>query len=152
MQFAVRLAFLSVLLFSSLTAFPIESFASVSKAEQRYSALIDNYALANGVPLDLARAVVKHESGFRAASTGAAGEIGLMQIKLSTARDMGYEGSAERLYTPATNIRWGMKYLGEARKLAGGSRCGTLSRYNGGHGTTRMIRGYCDKVEEAMRS
>jgi len=60
-----------------------------------------------------------------------------MQIKLSAARDMGYEGSAAELYDPATNVRRGMKYLGEARVLADGSECGTLSKYHGGHGTKR---------------
>ena len=74
-----------------------------------------------------------------------------MQIKLSTARDMGYEGNAMELYEPATNIRWGMKYLGKARELAGGSECGTLSRYNGGHGTKRMIHSYCSKVRQEKR-
>jgi soluble lytic murein transglycosylase-like protein len=45
-----------------------------------------------------------------------------------------------------------MKYLGQARKLAGGSECGALSRYNGGHGTKRMIKGYCSKVQGAKSS
>jgi soluble lytic murein transglycosylase-like protein len=151
MQFAVRFAYLSVLFVFSVMVFSIDSVAAKTKAEQRYSALITEHARANGVPLDLARAVVKHESRFKADATGAAGEIGLMQIKLSTARGMGYKGTAKGLYDPATNIRWGMKYLGKARELAGGSQCGTLSRYNGGHGTKRMIRGYCNKVEAAMR-
>lgn len=117
----------------------------------RYEAIIANHALANDIPLNLARAVVKHESAFDPDATGQAGEIGLMQIKLATARLMGFKGSAADLYDPATNIRYGMKYLGEARELAGGSECGTLSKYNGGHGTRRMIRGYCSKVRLAMR-
>ena len=137
-----------------LTAFQGNASANISKtgqAIQRYSAIISNHALANDIPLDLALAVVAHESRFDADATGQAGEIGLMQIKLSTARDMGYEGSAAELYEPANNIRWGMKYLGKARELAGGSECGTLSRYNGGHGTKRMIRSYCSKVRQAKR-
>jgi len=137
-----------------LTAFQGNASANISKAGQamqRYSAIISNHALANDIPLDLALAVVAHESRFDADATGQAGEIGLMQIKLETARDMGYEGSATELYEPATNILWGMKYLGRARELAGGSECGALSRYNGGHGTKRMIRSYCNKVREAKR-
>jgi soluble lytic murein transglycosylase-like protein len=72
-----------------------------------------------------------------------------MQIKHSTAQFLGFTGSRAELYDPKTNVRWGMKYLGQAQKLAGGSECGTLSRYNGGHGTKRMIRGYCSKVVKA---
>lgn len=142
------------LILSGLTAFQGNAFANVSKAgqaPQRYGAIISNHALANDIPLDLALAVVAHESRFDADATGQAGEIGLMQIKLSTARDMGYEGNAMELYEPATNIRWGMKYLGKARELAGGSECGTLSRYNGGHGTKRIIHSYCSKVRREKR-
>lgn len=152
MRHAFRNAFYSALVLCGIAAFSNSAFASASTAEpgmQRYGAMIANHALANDVPLDLALAVVKHESRFDADATGQAGEIGLMQIKLSTARGMGYKGSASKLYAPATNVRWGMKYLGKARELAGGSECGTLSRYNGGHGTRRLIRGYCSKVRLA---
>lgn len=152
MRYAFRNAFYFILILCGLTVFLGNAVASTSRAEQamnRYSAIISNHALANNIPIDLALAVVRHESTFDADATGKAGEIGLMQIKLSTARGMGYEGSAEELYDPATNIRWGMKYLGKARELAGGSECGTLSKYNGGHGTKRMIHGYCQKVKLA---
>ncbi len=150
MQAAVRIAFALAFLIPALS--PQNASASASKAGQSqksYFDLIAAHARANGIPVELARAVVKHESGFNPDVTGLAGEIGLMQIKLSTARGMGYKGSAQELYEPATNIRWGMKYLGQAQKLAGGSECGTLSRYNGGHGTKRMIRSYCGKVHLA---
>jgi soluble lytic murein transglycosylase-like protein len=155
MHNSFRNAFSFFLILCGLMVFSGDAFAGKSKAEraaQRYASLIVKHARANGVPVDLARAVVRTESRFNAEATGQAGEIGLMQIKLATARGMGYRGSARGLYDPATNIRWGMKYLGKARKLAGGSQCGTLSRYNGGHGTKRMIRGYCKKVMQAMRS
>lgn len=145
----LRSTYAFIFLFSGLIAFSGDAFAAASKAERaahRYETLIKKYARANNVPVELGRAVVMTESRFNPSVTGRAGEIGLMQIKLSTARGMGYRGSAKGLYDPATNLRWGMKYLGKARKLAGGSECGTLSRYNGGHGTKRMIRGYCNKV------
>lgn len=152
MHDAFRSAFVCLLILSGMMASSGDASASASKAghaAQRYSSLISKHAQANNIPVELARAVVKHESGFRPGVTGRAGEIGLMQIKLQTARGMGYKGTAKGLYDPATNIRWGMKYLGKARQLAGGSECGTLSRYNGGHGTKRMIRGYCSKVKLA---
>mgnify|MGYP003888685927 CR=1 FL=1 len=126
----------------SVVAFSVPSHASQSS----YSGLITTHARANGVPVDLAHAVVRTESGFNAKATGRAGEIGLMQIKYQTARGLGYKGTRKGLYDPATNIKWGMKYLGEARRLARGHECGTLSRYNGGLGNKRMIRGYCNKV------
>lgn len=115
----------------------------------RYHALIAKYAAANGVPLKLAHAVVRVESNYRASARGRAGEIGLMQLKLSTARGMGYRGSAKGLYDPAVNIQYGMKYLGKAHKLAGGSTCGTILKYNAGHGAKSMnpiSARYCSKV------
>lgn len=111
-----------------------------------YSDIIATHARANGIPLDIAHAVVRHESGYNARAKGRAGEIGLMQIKLATARGIGYRGSAKGLYDPETNIRWGMKYLGEARRLAGDTECGMLSRYNGGLGRKGLIRSYCKQV------
>ncbi|MEL7430688.1 MAG: transglycosylase SLT domain-containing protein, partial [Pseudomonadota bacterium] len=76
--------------------------------------LIAKYAAQHGVPYALGRAVVQVESTFRPNVTGGAGEIGLMQIKLSTARGMGFKGTRQQLYDPATNLYWGMKYLGKA--------------------------------------
>lgn len=116
----------------------------------RYAAIIARYAAANGVPLNLATAVVRVESNFRANARGAAGEIGLMQIKPATARLMGYSGSVKGLYDPETNIKWGMKYLGKAHQLGGGSVCGTILKYNAGHGARRMnpiSANYCKKVQ-----
>jgi soluble lytic murein transglycosylase-like protein len=76
--------------------------------------MIEKYARENGVPENLAYAVVQIESNFHPTALGSAGEIGLMQIKPATARDMGYEGPDYGLYDPETNIRFGMKYLGGA--------------------------------------
>lgn len=118
-----------------------------------YHSIISKYAAANGVPVDLAHAVVFSESSYKAGSTGAAGEIGLMQLRLPTARLVGYKGSAKGLYNPETNIKYGMKYLGRARELAGGSTCGTILRYNAGHGAKRMnpiSQRYCNKVRKLL--
>lgn len=118
-----------------------------------YSQIINRYASTYGVSSSLAHAVVRHESNFQPNVRGAAGEIGLMQIKLSTARAMGYSGSAKGLYEPATNIQYGMKYLAMAQKLGGGSTCGTILKYNAGHGAKRMnpiSAKYCSSVKAYM--
>ena len=84
---------------------------------------------------------------------GGAGEVGLMQIKPSTARSIGYKGSTKALYDPDTNLRWGMKYLGEAHKLGGGTTCGTILKYNAGHYAKRMNKisaRYCGKVKQIL--
>ena len=120
-----------------------------------YDDLIRTQAAANNVPLSLAHAVVTVESNYKPNMTGSVGEIGLMQVRLQTARGMGYKGTAKALYDPATNIRYGMMYLGQARKLAGGDLCGTILKYNGGHGAKRMSKGplrYCGKVQQIIAS
>lgn len=120
-----------------------------------YSQTITTHAKANGVPLGLAHAVVKVESNYRPNARGSAGEIGLMQIKPATARSVGYRGSTKGLYDPDTNIRYGMIYLGQAHKLAGGDVCGTILRYNAGHGARRMnpvSAKYCRRVQQLMAS
>lgn len=120
-----------------------------------FASLITKHAVANGVPAHLAKAVIRVESNFRADARGSAGEVGLMQIKPATARMLGYTGSIKGLYDPETNIRFGMKYLGEAHRLGGGDTCGTILRYNAGHGAKRMnpvSSAYCSKVKRLIAS
>ncbi|MBL4757848.1 MAG: transglycosylase SLT domain-containing protein [Rhizobiales bacterium] len=123
---------------------------SVPDGRQEIGRMIDRAARAAGVPVSLAHAVVRVESNYNPRVRGAAGEIGLMQIKPSTARGMGFSGPASALYDPATNLHWGMAYLAGAHDLAGGDICGTILRYNAGHGARRMnpiSARYCRKVQ-----
>ncbi|CAH2408501.1 lytic transglycosylase domain-containing protein [Mesorhizobium escarrei] len=116
----------------------------------KYSTIIERHAASNGVPVSLAKAVIMIESRFQPNQVGSAGEIGLMQIKPSTARMMGYSGSIKGLHDPETNIKYGMKYLAMARNLGGGTTCGTILKYNAGHGAKRMnpiSAAYCGKVK-----
>ncbi|TIS61559.1 MAG: lytic transglycosylase domain-containing protein [Mesorhizobium sp.] len=119
----------------------------------QYSAIIARYAASYGVPVSLAKAVIKIESNYRPNMVGGAGEIGLMQIKPATARMMGYTGSVKGLFDPDTNIKYGMKYLAMAQGLGGGTTCGTILKYNAGHGARRMnpvSAAYCSKVKVQM--
>lgn len=125
----------------------------VSLKASAYSGLIQTYAKQYGVPVDLAHAVVKVESNFNPKARGSAGEVGLMQIKPATARMMGYSGGKSGLFDPETNIKYGMKYLAGAHKLSGGFTCGTILRYNAGHGAKKMnpvSRRYCGKVQSII--
>ncbi|MGY6708844.1 MAG: lytic transglycosylase domain-containing protein [Rhizobiaceae bacterium] len=126
---------------------------ATTQRQQPYAEIIARHAQRLGVPEALAHAVVQVESNYRANARGQAGEIGLMQIKPATARGIGFSGSAQALFDPETNIRYGMKYLAQARQLAGGDLCGTILRYNAGHGATRMNRissNYCNRVQRIM--
>jgi soluble lytic murein transglycosylase-like protein len=131
----------------------LAAYQAEQGAEKRpYDSLIARYAAEYGVPLPLAHAVVEKESGYNAKATGR-GTVGLMQIKPATARGIGYTGSTAGLYDPATNLRWGMKYLGTAYELGGGDICGTALRYQGGHRATRstpMTQKYCAQLKAIM--
>jgi soluble lytic murein transglycosylase-like protein len=119
-----------------------------------YAGAIAREAAANGVPAELGTAMVAIESNYNPRLTGQRGEIGLMQIKLETARSLGYDGDRAGLYDPETNIRYGMRYLGAARRAAGGDVCGTVLRYQGGLRATRhsdWTRQSCGRAMALMR-
>lgn len=125
-----------------------------TKSAKPYHAIIARHARENGVPVSLAHAVVYSESSYKANARGAAGEIGLMQLRLPTARMVGYKGSPKALYHPETNIKFGMRYLGKAHQLSGGKTCGTILKYNAGHGAKRMnpiSKRYCNKVQRLLK-
>ena len=72
-----------------------------------------------------------------------------MQIKPATARGVGYTGSTAALYNPETNLKYGMAYLAEAHRRAGGDLCGTILRYNAGIYAKRMNKvsaRYCGRA------
>lgn len=111
-------------------------------------ALVARHAAANGVPFSLADAVVRIESRYNPRASHA-GNLGLMQIRHQTARGIGYGGGAAGLLDAETNARYGMKYLAQAYKLAGGDTCRTVMKYQSGHMAVRMSganRTYCAKV------
>jgi soluble lytic murein transglycosylase-like protein len=95
-------------------------------------ALIARHAAANNVPEDLVRRVIKRESGGRA-HVVSAGNYGLMQIKLPTARSMGYTGTAAGLLDADTNMTYAVKYLAGAYRVAGGNASRAVHYYASGY-------------------
>jgi soluble lytic murein transglycosylase-like protein len=93
---------------------------------------IARHAAANGVPLELARRVVKRESGGNPRAV-ASGNYGLMQIRLGTARAMGYQGDAAGLLDPDTNMTYAMRYLAGALRAAGGNHDRAIALYARGY-------------------
>ncbi|WP_157934228.1 lytic transglycosylase domain-containing protein [Microvirga ossetica] len=111
--------------------------------------LIVRYASENGLPYELADAVVRLESRYNPGARNGT-HMGLTQINVRTAQSLGYAGPAAGLLDAETNLRYGLKYLAKAYKLAGGDTCGTILRYQFGHRTQTMTsasRAYCAKVK-----
>ena len=84
----------------------------------QHDALITKHASNNGVPESLVRRVIYIESkgNPRVISKG---NYGLMQIRLGTAKSMGYGGTAEGLLDADTNMTYAVKYLAIAYRAAG---------------------------------
>lgn len=93
---------------------------------------IARHAAANGVPVELARRVVRRESGGnpRAVSKG---NYGLMQIRLGTAQAMGYRGNAQGLLDADTNMTYAMRYLSGALRAANGNHDRAVALYARGY-------------------
>ncbi len=103
-----------------------------------YRALAEAEARNAGLPPEVADSVMAVESGYNPGAIGGAGEIGLMQILPSTARMLGFSGTATDLATPQTNIHYGVTYLAQAWRLAAGDICTAVMKYRAGHGQTRF--------------
>jgi soluble lytic murein transglycosylase-like protein len=109
------------------------SVPQTAVAQSEYDAMIAAHAQANGVPVELVHRVIQRESRYRAHLVGRCGCIGLMQIKLATARGLGYTGDAAGLRDPNTNLTYGVKYLAGAYHAAHGSHSGAMHYYASGY-------------------
>jgi hypothetical protein len=85
------------------------------------------------VPELLVHRVILRESRYQPKLLGSGGTIGLMQIKLATARSLGYTGDAEGLRDPATNLAYGVKYLAGAYHAANGDHARAMHYYASGY-------------------
>jgi soluble lytic murein transglycosylase-like protein len=101
--------------------------------EADYEAMIARHASANNVPVALVHRVILRESRYRPELIGHGGTIGLMQIKLGTAKALGYTGNAEGLRDPDTNLAYGVKYLAGAYRAAGGDHARAMHYYAAGY-------------------
>src|SRR5882757_4834180 len=111
------------------------SFGADAQAQQRaqYEALVAAHARANLVPEELVHRVIVRESKYHPNLLGRGGAIGLMQIKLPTARGLGYTGDAAGLRDPETNLIYGIKYLAGAFRAAGGDHDRAVHYYASGY-------------------
>jgi soluble lytic murein transglycosylase-like protein len=104
-------------------------------------------ASANGVPVSLVNRVIKRESGGnpRAVSRG---NYGLMQIRLGTARAMGFSGSAADLLDPQINMTYAVRYLAGAYRAAGGNENRAVALYASGYYYQAKAQGFSPYAAE----
>lgn len=132
----------------------LAAFVSPVSAQQRQTASLDangnldalvaSHAAANNVPESLVRRVIRRESGGNPRVVHA-GNYGLMQIRLGTARAMGYHGSAAGLLDPNTNMTYAVKYLAGAYRAAGGNADRAVHYYAAGYYYAAKRKGRSNK-------
>lgn len=106
---------------------------AMAQSRAQYESMVASHARANNVPEALVHRVIVRESKYHAGLVGRGGTIGLMQIKLPTARGLGYTGDAAGLRDPDTNLAWGVKYLAGAYRAANGDHNRAVRYYAGGY-------------------
>jgi soluble lytic murein transglycosylase-like protein len=122
------------LFLASLATLMVLQFPQAALAQRaQYEALVATHAQANGVPEALVHRVIVRESRYQPHLIGRGGTIGLMQIKLATARSLGYTGTAEGLRDPDTNLTYAVKYLAGAFRAANGDHNRAVAYYASGY-------------------
>ncbi len=135
--------------FGAVLLFGLISLAFVAAPSQlvkplyplSYETYIKEASAAYGLSPFLTAAVIEVESGWDADALSSRGAEGLMQLLPETAQDMidkglvdGSEYSAEDLFDPETNIRFGCAYLRYLLDYFDGSVDQAIAAYNAGMG------------------
>jgi soluble lytic murein transglycosylase-like protein len=142
--FAVALTLSFIALSQSANA----TDAAGNAGPRAYDGLVARHAAANGLPESLVRRVIVRESRYnpRAVSKG---NYGMMQIRLGTARDMGYTGSAAGLLDADTNMTYAVRYLAGAYRAAGGNQDRAVSNYARGYYHTAKAQGFSPYAQQS---
>ena len=102
------------------------------RGSEAISRLIDHYAGLYDMPASLIHRVVRRESNYNPRARNGP-YWGLMQIRVETARTMGFRGEASDLLDADTNLRYAVKYLRGAWMLADGSHDRAVGFYARGY-------------------
>jgi soluble lytic murein transglycosylase-like protein len=124
---------MKILRVAALIAAGLVSSQAAFAGEADYAGMVAAHARANGVPETLVHRVIMRESRYQPQLIGHGGTIGLMQIKLATARGLGYTGDAAGLRDPDTNLTYAVKYLAGAYHAANGDHARAIHYYAGGY-------------------
>lgn len=80
-------------------------------------------------------AICTHESGLKnvlVPHDGGTPTYGICQVKLGTAKMMGYTGTAKGLMEPKTNAKWAAEYLKYQKSRYAGDWVKSVAAYNSG--------------------
>ena len=107
-------------------------FLLIASSALCYDKYIKKYSAIYKVNPNVVKQIIMVESSGRGDAIGRHGEIGLMQIKYSTARHIGYRGTRQELFSPSVNIKYGVLYFRRCLNAGGGLYNKALYLYNHG--------------------
>jgi hypothetical protein len=106
-------------------------YKDLNESQKQYAQKIAAKAREMGVPPELAVAIAFKESGLNPkVQAGGAGEVGIMQIKPDTAKEVGF--SVEDIRDPEKNIEAGLKYMKKSLDMSEGNPKLAAAGYNAG--------------------
>jgi soluble lytic murein transglycosylase-like protein len=127
---------------------PAEPLAADSSPHSAVNERVAYYARVYDVPESLIHRSIQRESGYD--PTSHAGPYwGLMQIRLDTARGMGYRGTARGLLDADTNLKYAVAYLSNAYLVAGGNPDRAIALYAAGYFYEARRKGLLDRLRTA---
>lgn len=128
--------------------------ATKAETKAAIKAMVQRAASRNGIPGDLALALITQESALNPFAVSYVGAMGLGQLMPATAKDLGVKDP----FDPAQNVDGAMRYLASMIRLFG-ERVG-VAAYNAGPGNVRKHGGkvppfaetqaYVKKIGERM--
>lgn len=124
------------------------SAAPEDHGRERYRRTIEKLSQAHGVPETLIHRVIMRESKYAPHLTNH-GHYGLMQIKLETAKGMGYGGGAKGLLDGETNLTYAIPYLANAWLAADHDENRAVQLYAGGYYYVAKRKGLIGKLRTA---
>ncbi len=112
-------------------------------------ALFTTISIQNGLPEGLLESLCwvesKHDVLAIHHDDGDADSLGICQIKLSTAKELGFKGTAKQLMNPKMNIKYSAKYLKWQIQRYGSTARGVIA-YNRGNSRGLTTSRYQRKV------
>lgn len=116
--------------------------------------LFISFSIQYGLPANLLSSLCYVESKHKISAIhrddGGSSSLGVCQIKLSTAKGLGFKGSAKDLMRPDTNISYAAKYLSKQIHRYNSVRLGVIA-YNRGNAKHLTTSKYQRKVFKEWR-
>lgn len=125
--------------------------ATAAPQDDSLASRIARHAKAHNIPESLVHAVVRRESNYNPAARNGP-YWGLMQIRYATARGLGYQGTPAGLLDADANLTYGVAYLANAFKVAGGDARRAIRLYAHGYYYEAKRQGLLGEIKTADAS